>query len=66
MSSVTRTLAVALCSVGSLQRLAACLDIPEAQLIDWLVGRRQPPATIYVRALDVVARGPFTPRNKAR
>jgi hypothetical protein len=63
MSSVTRTLAVALCSLGTLERLAACLDISEAQLIDWLLGGRQPPTTIDVRALDAVA---FIPRNKAR
>jgi hypothetical protein len=57
MISITRTLAVALCSIGSLERLAAYLEVSEAQLIDWLVGGRQPPTTIDVRAL--------IPRNKA-
>jgi DNA-binding transcriptional regulator YiaG len=65
-TSITRTLALALLSIGSLQRLAEYLGVSEAQLADWLTGERQPPTSIYVRALDVVARGPFIPRNKAR
>ncbi|HZD19819.1 MAG TPA: helix-turn-helix domain-containing protein [Burkholderiales bacterium] len=63
MSSVTRTLAVALCSLGSLERLAGYLGVSEAQLAAWLTGECTPPTTISVRALDAVA---FIPRNKAR
>jgi len=65
-TSITRTLAVALCSVGSLERLATYLGVSEVQLAEWLEGRRQPPTAIYVRALDIVARGPFISRNDGR
>jgi DNA-binding transcriptional regulator YdaS (Cro superfamily) len=65
-TSITRTLALALLSIGSLERLADCLGVSEAQLVDWLTGERKPPTSIYVRALDVVARGPFAPRTKGR
>jgi hypothetical protein len=58
-NSVTRTLARALRSMGSLERLAAHLGVPEAQLVQWLTGNGRPPTPIYLRALDLVARGPF-------
>ena len=63
-TSITRTLALALRSVGSRSRLAAYLGVSEAELAEWLAGRAEPPTAIYVRALDLVARGPFIPRNK--
>jgi hypothetical protein len=65
-TSITRTLARALRALGSRERLAAYLGVPEAELAEWLAGRGEPPTAIYVRALDLVARGPFVPRNKAR
>ena len=63
-TSITRTLALALRSLGSRSRLAAYLGVSEAELAEWLAGRAEPPTAIYVRALDLVARGPFIPRNK--
>jgi len=65
-TSITRTLALALLSLGSLQRLAEQLGVSELELADWLTGERRPPTDVYTRALDLVARGPFIPRNKAR
>jgi len=58
-NSVTRTLALALCTIGGLARLAEYLGVQEALLQEWLEGRREPPTAIYMRALDLVARGPF-------
>jgi len=57
-NSVTRTLARALRAAGSLERLAGQLGVAPAQLSQWLAGA-QPPTRIYLRALDLVARGPF-------
>jgi hypothetical protein len=58
-NSVTRTLTRALRSMGSLERLAEYLGVPEAELMQWLTGNGRPPTPIYLRALDLVARGPF-------
>ena len=65
-TSITRTLGRALLTIGSLERLAEYLGVPERQLLDWLEGERKPPTSVYTRALDLVARGPFIPRNKGR
>jgi hypothetical protein len=65
-TSITRTLALALLSLGSLQRLAEHLGVSELELADWLTGERRPPTDVYVRALDLVARGPYIRRNKER
>ena len=63
-NSVTRTLHLALRSIGGLERLAEYLGVPEAELVEWLTGVRRPPNRIYMRALDLVARGPFaSPRD---
>ena len=58
-NSVTRTLTRALRAMGSLQGLAEYLGVPEAELMQWLTGNGRPPTPIYLRALDLVARGPF-------
>lgn len=58
-NSVTRTLTRALRAMGSLQNLAQYLGVSEAQLMQWLTGDGRPPTPIYLRALDLVARGPF-------
>jgi DNA-binding transcriptional regulator YiaG len=63
-TSITRTLALALRSIGNLERLAEHLDVSTTLLQEWLDGRRQPPTSIYVRALDLVARGPFTSQRR--
>ncbi|HET7671331.1 MAG TPA: hypothetical protein VFK84_13050 [Burkholderiales bacterium] len=62
-NSITRTLARALRTVGSLQRLAEHLEVSPELLTDWLEGRREPPTRVYMRALDLVAGGPFTRRK---
>lgn len=61
-TSVTRTLALALSTIGSLERLAQYLDVREDQLVHWLEGRGKPPTRIYMKALDLVASGPFSGR----
>ena len=54
--------------VGGPARLAEELGIREAQLADWLAGRGKPPNGVYLRALDLVASGPFasTQRDRSR
>lgn len=64
-TSITRTLGRALLAMGSLERLADYLGVPEAQLLDWLEGERRPPTSVYTRALDLVSRGPFIPPGKS-
>ena len=59
-NSVTRTLALARRTVGSHAQLAAYLGVSELLLQEWLEGRSEPPTLIYLRALDLVASGPFT------
>jgi hypothetical protein len=63
-NSITRTLARALRTVGSLERLAEHLDVSPQLLQEWLDGSRQPPTRAYMRALDLVAGGPFTRGRK--
>jgi DNA-binding transcriptional regulator YiaG len=65
-SSITRTLQRALRAMGSVQRLATYLGVAPAQLEDWLAGRGKAPNAVYLRALDLVASGPFAPRDRVR
>ena len=58
-NSVTRTLALALRTIGSLERFAEYMGVPDTLVQLWRDGKRVPPTTIYMRALDLVARGPF-------
>jgi DNA-binding transcriptional regulator YiaG len=61
-NSVTRTLALALKTIGSLTRLAQHLEVSEEQLEKWMRGQGKPPTHIYMRALDLVASGPLSPK----
>ena len=63
-NSVTRTLRLALRTIGGRALLAEYLGISESLLQEWLDGRSEPPTLIYLRALDLVARGPFIPRSR--
>jgi hypothetical protein len=54
----TRTLHRALEIAGTPERLAEMLGAPAADLPDWLSGERATPNEIYLRALDLVSRGP--------
>jgi len=63
-NSITRTLARALRTLGSLERLAEHLDVSPDLLQEWLDGRQDPPTRAYMRALDLVASGPFTRHKK--
>ena len=65
-TSITRTLGLALLTVGNLRRLAEHLGVSEVELVDWLTGERKPPTAIYMRALDLVARGPFIAGQEER
>ncbi len=58
-NSVTRTLALALRTIGGRAPLAEYLGATEALLQEWLDGRREPPNSIYLCTLDLVANGPF-------
>jgi hypothetical protein len=59
-NSVTRTLALALSTIGSLRQLAEYLGASEEEIAQWLKGRGKPPTRIYMKALDLVASGPFS------
>ena len=59
-NSVTRTLALALSTIGSLERLARHLGVSEKQVEQWLQGEGKPPTRVYMKALDLVASGPFS------
>ena len=63
-TSITRTLERALRAMGSVQRLAEYLDVSPTQLEDWLSGRRKAPNSVYLRALDLVASGPFVSAHR--
>ena len=65
-TSVSRTLERATRLLGGVARLAKHLGISEAQLLDWLAGRGTPPNAVYLRALDLVASGPFASQERAR
>jgi len=58
-TSVTRTLERARRALGGVACLADYLGVSQLELNEWLAGRRNPPTTVYTRALDIVARGPF-------
>jgi transcriptional regulator with XRE-family HTH domain len=61
-NSVTRTLALALSTIGSLERLAQHLGVSERQITQWMHGEGRPPTRVYMKALDLVASGPFNRR----
>ena len=59
-NSVTRTLALALSTLGSLERLAQHLGVSQGEIERWMQGEGRPPTRIYMKALDLVASGPFS------
>ena len=61
-NSVTRTLALALGTIGSLERLAQHLGVTAQQIEQWMRGEGRPPTRVYMKALDLVASGPFSRR----
>ena len=61
-NSVTRTLSLALSTIGSLERLAQHLGVTEQQIEQWMGGQGKPPTRVYMKALDLVASGPFNRR----
>jgi len=61
-TSVTRTLVLALSTIGNLERLAQHLGVDPQQIEQWIQGQGRPPTPIYMKALDLVASGPFSRR----
>ena len=59
-TSVTRTLALALSTIGSLERLANYLGVTQHDIVQWIEGDGRPPIRVYMKALDLVASGPFS------
>jgi hypothetical protein len=57
-NAYTRTLTLALRTVGDIETLAMQLGVPAAQVRPWLRGECAPPMTVFLAALDIVARGP--------
>jgi hypothetical protein len=56
-TSHTRTLKRAMEIAGSMQGLAERLGVSVTDLSDWIAGIRRAPTDVYLRALDLVARG---------
>ncbi|HEX6295269.1 MAG TPA: hypothetical protein VFZ74_01720 [Burkholderiales bacterium] len=56
-TSHTRTLKRAMEIAGSMQGLAERLGVTVTDLSDWVAGIRRAPTDVYLRALDLVARG---------
>lgn len=52
-----RALHSALEIVGSKQVLAQRLNVSPADLEDWLAGRSEPSHALFIKALNIVARG---------
>jgi hypothetical protein len=59
-NSVTRTLSLALSTLGSFERLAQHLGVTSHQIQKWMEGEGRPPTRVYLKALDLVASGPFS------
>jgi hypothetical protein len=55
----TRTLRRALEHAGSLDDLARHLGVPVTLLQNWLKGVAPLPPEVYLKAIDMVARGPY-------
>ena len=53
----TRTLQRASDTLGSSERLAILLDVPHAALVRWISGLEPAPHEVFVKALDIVAKG---------
>jgi hypothetical protein len=53
-TAMTRTLALAARAVGGSEALAEKLSVSAALLQGWLAGTSEAPASIYVRALDIL------------
>jgi DNA-binding transcriptional regulator YiaG len=62
-NSSTRTLRSAALALGGVEALAAELGVAVDTLQAWMRGDSAPPFTVFSRALDIVARGPFGPRK---
>lgn len=62
----TRTLQRALQTIGTAERLAACLGCDVPSLLEWLSGRQATPAETYIRALDIVSAGRRAPPGAKR
>jgi hypothetical protein len=63
-NSHTRTLQRAAQRVGGPEGLAAELAVPLTMLQAWMRGEGAPPFAVFSKALDIVARGPFWPRQR--
>jgi DNA-binding transcriptional regulator YiaG len=59
-NSVTRTLALALSTIGGVAELAQYLGASQEEIEQWMEGRGRPSTGIYMKALDLVANGPFS------
>ena len=54
-----RTLRRAAETLGGVPRLARAFNVSPHEVHGWLSGAQPPPPEIYMKALDVVARGPL-------
>ena len=54
----TRTLRRAADTLGGVGELAALLDASEEAVRRWIQGMDRPPQVAFLKALDIVARGP--------
>jgi len=52
--------------LGSRARMAAFFRVPQGKLDAWLAGEEEAPLEVFLRALDVIADGPYAPRGRKR
>lgn len=57
-TSMTRTLAKAAQAIGGVEALAQRLGVTSAMMQGWLAGASEAPASIHVRALDILIAAP--------
>lgn len=55
----TRTFRRAIDALGGIEELARALGVTVAEIDSWLRGRVAPPPGIFLKAIDIVAQGPW-------
>jgi transcriptional regulator with XRE-family HTH domain len=54
----TRTVRRAIDDVGGIEQLASLLKVSAAEIESWLSGKSSPSNALFLKMLDIVAKGP--------
>jgi DNA-binding transcriptional regulator YdaS (Cro superfamily) len=60
----TRTFIRAIETLGDIERLATALGTSVTVVELWVAGRANPPPSVFLRAIDIVADGGVVPRGR--